>query len=218
MKKIHILSIALVALFALSAVTASMASAETTLLAEWLNNGKPITTNLASTSSGEILLEDTKLGIGVLCSGTFVGTVGENGEDLITAVLNLSGVEVTLSALVKCEAHKFCESGTDIGAAPDKLPWATLLILMENGTFLDVFFASEYFTECLVLGVKVSESCEAPQTGGELVNVTGGVEGVGAPTPKANCTSGGKEAGIIEFQAGNLTSLTEGGPLTVSSE
>ena len=218
MKKIQILSVALAALFAFSAVMASMASAETTLLAEWLNPGAVISTNLATKSEGEITLEDTKLGIGVLCSGTFVGTVGADGADTVTEVLSLAGAVVSLTALLKCETHKFCEAGTDINAAPENLPWNTRLVLMENGEFLDVFFNSGYFTECLVLGLKVSETCEIAQTGGKIVNVATGVEAVGQPSPNANCSSGGTGAGIIEFAPLNVTSLTAGGTLSASSE
>ena len=219
MKRIQILGVSLLALFALSAIVANIASAETTLLAEWLKNGAAITVETASKSEGTIILEDTKLGIGVLCSGIFDGTVGPNGEDLITKVLSLAGVAVSLSALLECSTDKFCESGTDVLVSPDGLPWKTLLILMENGKFLDIFFAPDYFTECLVLGLKVSETCSVAETGGEVVNVTGGVEAVGAPTPQANCTTGGTGAGIIEFVKGeNLTTLTGGGTLTVSSE
>src|ERR1700722_14966934 len=113
MKKIQILGVALLALFALSAVVASLASAETTLLAEWLSAGASIGAAVASKSTGTITLEDTKLGIGVLCTGSFDGTVGPHGAATVTEVLNAGGTKIELAGtLLTCEAHKFCESGT----------------------------------------------------------------------------------------------------------
>jgi hypothetical protein len=221
MKKIHVMMLALVAVFAFSATVASVASAETTLLAEWLNNGAtiPAGTHLATVSEGEIILEDEKAGLAVLCSGEFFGTVGNDGEDVVTLVTALkSTADITLENKLVCTSDKFCDTGTDILVSPENLPWQTRVVLMENGTFLDVFFAPTYFTECLVLGIKVSEECTAAQTGGEVINIVGGVEAKGKPSPNANCTTGGAGAGKIEFVGPNITKLTAGGPLTVSSE
>ena len=218
MKTIHMLTLAFAVLFAISTAATTIALAETTLLAEWLNNGAVIISNLATKSEGEITLEDTKLGLGVLCSYIFVGTVGADGADAVTEVLSLAGAAVSLTAMLKCETHKFCESGADINVTPENLPWNTRLVLMENGEFLDVFFNIGYFTECLVFGVKVSETCETAQTGDKIVNVATGVETPGQPSPNANCASGGTGAGIIEFAPLNVTSLTAGGTLSVSSE
>jgi hypothetical protein len=221
MKKIQTLTIILVALFAISAMLATIASAETTLLAEWLNDGAtiPAGTHLATVSEGEIIFEDAKAGLAFLCSFEFHGTVGNDGEDEITLVTALKGTtDITLTTSLPCASDKFCEAGADLFFSPEKLPWPTRLILMENGTFLDVIFGLAYFFECLVLGIKVSEECSAAQIGGEVINITGGVEEKGKPSPNVNCTTGGTGTGSIEFIGPNITKLTAGGPLTVSSE
>ncbi len=93
MKRHHILGLALLAVFALSAVMAVSASAVVTLLAEWLDSGKKIDVLTPVTTEGEFLFEDTKVVIigkvAVKCMYKFVGSVGPNGEDEITEVLNI---------------------------------------------------------------------------------------------------------------------------------
>jgi hypothetical protein len=221
MKKIQILTITLMALFAISSTLAEVASAETTLLAEWLNNGAtiPAGTHLATVGEGEITLEDTKAGLAVLCSVELHGPRGADGEGEITLVTALkSATDITLTNILVCTSDKFCDSGTDLSLAPEKLPWPTRLVLMENGTFLEIKFGYAFFLECLELGIKISEECSAAQSGGEVINVTGGVEEKGKPSPNADCTIGGTGAGSIEFTGSNLMKLESGGPLTVSSE
>jgi hypothetical protein len=218
MRKIHILGIALVAMFAFSAVVASMASAETTLLADWEINGAIVTANTATTAEGEIQLEDTKAKLGVTCSGKFIGTVGANGVDSVTEVQSLTGTAVTLTAPLLCKSHKFCEeSTTDIEASPEGLPWTTKAYLTEAGAFSDLTVKASYSTSCLVLGIKVSEECTDENASYELLNVTGGIEAMGAALPDGNCTTGGSGAGEVTFLAGNLLKPTAGGTLTVSS-
>jgi hypothetical protein len=218
MRKIHILGIALVAIFAFSAVVASMASAETTLLADWEIGGVVVTAETPTTAEGEIQLEDTKAKLGVTCSGKFIGTSGPNGIDLVTEVQSLTGTQVTLTAPLLCKSHKFCEeSATDIEAAPEGLPWTTKAYLTEAGTFRDLTIKATYSTSCLVLGIKVSEECTDENASYELKNVTGGIEAVGAATPDGNCTTGGAGAGEVTFLAGNLLKPTAGGTITVSS-
>jgi hypothetical protein len=212
MRKIQILGIALVAMFAFSAIVASMASAETTLLAEWLVSGKAVTATTATSSTGTILLEDSKAQIGVECGGEFQGTVGPDGEDTTNTVLGPGGGNaITLGNLLKCTSFKGCESSTtDVLVSPEGLPWATLLQLDEGtgATFLDAITGASYFTECLVVGIKVSETCTSPGVqAGELLNATGGVTADGNVTPNANCTVGGTAAGEITFLAGNLTKV-----------
>jgi hypothetical protein len=64
MKRIHIIGISLIAIFAFSVVVAASASAAITiLLAEWLVNGAAVTTTLTVSSSGEFLLEDSKVSL-----------------------------------------------------------------------------------------------------------------------------------------------------------
>jgi hypothetical protein len=83
MRKIQLLGVAMVALFAFGALTAMSASAANVyLLAEWLVGGTAVTTQLLIEMSGELLMEDTKGALGaplmVLCSLILDGWVGPN--------------------------------------------------------------------------------------------------------------------------------------------
>jgi hypothetical protein len=225
MKKIQTLGLALAALFVFSAMLAATASAEITLLAEWLAAGAAITTALASATTGEILLEDTKVPligkVAVVCSGILDGTVNANGVDEITKVLTLAGVE-TGTPLVAgtgllCTTQTACENNADIEVWPLGLPWPTLLFKMESGAFLDLVAKSGYEVACLVLGA-VSDECTSTDT--ELL-VQNGATGAETPSgskaePLANCSQGGAGAGNNETVGKALITLTEGGELTVS--
>jgi hypothetical protein len=220
MKKIQIIGMALVAMFAFSALLASTASAEPTLLAEWLLNGNPILELTLSEATGTILLTDTSNGSDVLCSGIFDGSVGANGEDEITEVLSLAKVVVTLAAPLVCESDAVCEkSTTDVLVSPENLPWHTLLFLMEsNNSFLDLVFLAGYTVECLVLGLKITDECTTELAAGGVTNVTGGVEGAEEPlAPLGTCSVGGAGTGEVVPIKGNLTKATNGEPLTASS-
>src|SRR6202046_352914 len=139
MKKYQAVLFALLAVFALAAVTAGSASAETTLLAEWLFNAAAVTSLLPVETSGELKLSTLVLGINaveLLCSGIFDGSVGPSGEDEVTALLNLAKEEISKTPLTglsldcevlvgstgaKCLAKELAELW------PDGLPWTTLL-------------------------------------------------------------------------------------------
>jgi hypothetical protein len=227
-RKIQLLGLALFAVFAFSAVLAGMASAEVTLLAEWLRNGAAITANLASVTTGEITLEDNKVPIAgkvaVLCSGILDGTVGANGADEITKALNLSGEELgaALTGLeLVCSNVTKCEAGTTIQVWAEKLPWKTLLFLMENGEILDLVEGSAYEVQCLVLGITASDLCEAADTEFKVVNNASGAAEVPSgetALPLATCTQGGAESGVNTTDVGAPITLVEGGTLSVSSE
>src|ERR1700691_2206326 len=100
MRKIQVLGVALLALFAFGALTAVSASATNTyLLAEWLLNGVAIglpanEINLVEID-GELLLEDTKAVLGspaeVKCMGSLDGWVGLNSLGFTSEVLNTVG-------------------------------------------------------------------------------------------------------------------------------
>jgi hypothetical protein len=240
MKKIQILGVALVALFAFSAISASLASAETTLLAEWLTGalGEKVTAELAAETSGTLKLSTLVIGINAVeieCVGAFAGTIGPNGTDKITALLNaakeeisktaLSGLELVCKVLVS--VNKEC--GTVGVATADlwalNMPWTTNLELMESGAFLDRIFAGTatkstqpgYEVVCLEGGVAVSENTCHNNTSAEQKNVTGDVEGVfsaAVGTEKAECTTG--EGDLTS--TGGLTALVSGETLAIFSE
>jgi hypothetical protein len=235
MRRLHLLGLALVAVFAVVAsVTASaLAAPPATLLAEWLWNGSAVLSELLVDSEGELLLEDTKLATDILCSGILDGWVNVNGEDLITAVLNLGGVEIgtplTGEALA-CVNVKGCENPL---VWADNLPWPTLLELIEldNATvewsFVILLFGTGggpgWDVECMSI-IPTSELCEA--TAGGVVGATNEATNVDGEFSEAlteliglklaDCTVGGPETGIVEGLGIILD--TEGGNLQVSSE
>lgn len=233
MKKLQVILMALVAVFALSAAVVSSASAETTLLAEWLAGGKPVTSTLASASKGSLKLEDSETLVGkavVECKGgTLEGTVGANGADEVLKILNAAGKEVEANLKGEaylCEGTTGCEKdATETEAWPVALPILTLLFLLENGTFTILFYtktggASDVGWEikCLVLGTLIEDTCASEDIQAEALNVTGGVELMEKSEPGSSCTEGKSKSGFAENVVGNLTTLTSGETLTMSSE
>jgi hypothetical protein len=214
MRKIHIVAMALFAVFAFSSFAASSAFALSFELAEWLVNGGTVSAELVSEGSGELLLEDTKFGA-VLCDGILDGTIGPNSADLITKILNLAGEEIgelTGSGLL-CTTEKTCESSTtDIEVFPMKLPWDTEVELdPETGVAYILVLGAEYTVECLLLGILGEDTCTDAEAASEAVNVTGGVELKGHSEPLGSCTIGGSGSGLVEFITGkNLLTSKEG--------
>jgi hypothetical protein len=228
MKK-HLLGLTLLAVFAFSAVLASSASAEVTLLAEWLINAQPVATltsvETVLLGATELLLVTLVLGVEAVdidCSGIFVGSVGPNGEDEITEVQNLSKErlgENLVGLSVSCEvlsAVSQCHAGELAELWPDNLPWHTNLFLMESGAFLDHLFGNGtaepgYHVLCVTSGAE--NLC----TGLTSTTMTNGVSGVigkfDATSEHASCTTG---EGDLTGE-GETKTLT-GAVLAVSSE
>jgi hypothetical protein len=214
MKKFQVILLALTVVSALSAVLASSASAEATLLAEWLIKGVGVTTLTSTEAKGSLKLADNTIGVEVECTGIFDGSVGASGEDETTEVLTTGGVLVTLNApLTTCKSIKGCEPSKPIELAPNEtLPWHTLMYLDETtGLFLDTIFQSAGFEiTCTVSLIKDTDTCSMTKETGEVKNATGGAEGVGMVEPAANCSLGGSGAGLEEFVLGNhLTNLAK---------
>jgi hypothetical protein len=218
MKSYQSIGVLLLVVFAFSAVLAASASADEVSPAAWLANGEAITSSLAADTTGELIIEDAKAGAGVTCSMSIDGTVGASGEGEITAILSLSGTEVTLSAPLLCKSHKSCEEGTDVEVSPEKLPWTTVVGVSGSGTYLEIVSEPTFYATCLVLGIKISDECVGTDSSFEVLNVTGGVEPMGQFLPKANCTIGGTETGSLEFVSGSLATLSGGGTLSASGE
>jgi hypothetical protein len=139
MKKISAVVLALLATFAFCATAVASASAATL---QWLANGSKITAPLLSESAGEFEVGSTNIPlqggeVAALCSFTFVGTTGPNGEDLISEVLTLADALVSLSAPISCVNIARCKNAR---VAPENLPWLTELELAGSETaplFLD---------------------------------------------------------------------------------
>jgi hypothetical protein len=232
MKRIHLLTTTIAMAFVASAMVATAAMAVPTfLLAEWLLKGNPVTTALATESTGELLLEDKASGVGVLCSGTLNGTVEANSLDKITAVHNLAGAAISTTPLTGTAL----ECSEEIGTCPKPLawpvglPWESEAELMEEEA--KVFFADlllhagttiGWEVECMSI-IPVSDTCTSTEAVSELslegATLLGNfseafTELAGAKLAK--CTFNNTESGVV----------TGGGPikpdvaeeLTASSE
>jgi hypothetical protein len=131
MSKIHILG-AFVAVLAFSAL--AVASASATL---WLIGGKSPTVETAVDTHGLLLLEHKKipvlLGGGEVildCTRLSHGSIGPGALDLITEFLGLSSTEKnTIKCTVSSSTNTVCKVGNAATAAPENLPWHTLLLL-----------------------------------------------------------------------------------------
>lgn len=213
MKKLHVVLMALVALFAFSAMVTS-ASAETTLLAEWLENGNPILTLTSTEGTGTIILGDAKVKLKMECTGIFDGSVGANGEDETTELLKTDKVTiVSLANKLACTGLNGCSKAE---ASPEKLPWLTQAELLENGTFGDIVSSATYWSLCEILGINTEEECTVTNGLFLIKNTATDVEPEGKVLPNGNCTVGGVGAAEQEFKVGGLLALLVG-TLAISS-
>jgi hypothetical protein len=197
MKKFQILGLALVAVFAFSAIAAASAFAES----EWLVGGAPIAAGktVKVLSEGELKLCDHKGGLFleeacVKCSGLNQGIVGPNKTDEVQEVTNLAG---TSKDITDCTNALNCP--TPILVEADNLPWPTEVYL--NGTeFRDLVGAAGvgkqpgYLVKCF----GIEDLCEG-HTSVRLEN--SGANDVlstfEAPlTENSNCTRGGNGEGL----------------------
>jgi hypothetical protein len=233
MRKRQFIGLAFFALFAFGTILAASASAEVTLLAEWLVNGEKITATLASKTAGEFLFEDSKvfgIKLDFLCSMTFDGTILTDGESEITEILSLTGVLVSKTPLsgepLSCENKENCgATGALVLVFPLNLPWVDLLYLRENGQIWDdvTSKAAEkaasgpgYEVECTVLGTKITDECTSSAGLLEFQVINNTAVEINGPAPFGNCTQGGAGSFIIE--AFDVPITVESGTLTVSSE
>jgi hypothetical protein len=216
MKKIQLVGLVLVAVFAISAMVASSAFAES----EWLLNAEPITSAIATEAPGTLKLEDSATGTGkITCVGNFVGTVGPGSADTISTVLGKTSTEV---APINCESVSCASKLAEL--SPINLPWSTKVEL--SGTLeWDHFLGTDsgakepgYSLKCTVLGIPITDVCTG-LAGAALSNVTGGVQGIFTPgeepiNPSGTCTFSKEKSATIE--GGGVTKPTLSGTLTVS--
>lgn len=235
MKRLKILGVALVAVFAVGIVAVESASAVEFLLAEWLLNGVPVEAELADDGSGEITLEDTKVPLlgraSVVCSHFRDGAYLGNGAGTTTELLTLAGELVNLTPLTElgltCVNQLNCIEPL---AWALHLPWNTLAELMEDpvGTsfFVELSLNSGFGNpgfeiNCMGSG-GITDECTSTELVDQLSNEAFGVLGVfslefrllvGAPA--INCTQGGTEAG--EVSGSEEDTPKEGGTVSISS-
>jgi hypothetical protein len=239
MRKMQLLGVSLLALFAFGVLTAASASAAF-LLAEWLLNGVAITANDVVEITGELLLEDNKVPLigksAVLCSGSFDGWVGPNSLDWISEVLNVAKEAISTTPLVglalSCTAQTGCETNTAVSVWPVGLPWTTEVELLEQGA--EIFFSDLLksangtqlgweITNCLVLGAANEDECLTPEAAAQLTLEGTTLLGTFSEAftllntlANATCKVGGANSGV---SAGNAPFVVSGGgELTASSE
>jgi hypothetical protein len=219
MKKIEMVTMTFTAMFALTATMTSAASAEVTLLAEWLVTGAGVTTLTSVSSLGRMLFEDKTLDTAYECEGTFDGSVGPNGEDETTELLTEGGIAVTqanplTTANGGCKILAGCTSPLELYAAG--FPWHTLLYLVESTSkFKDFLFRGVYVVTCTILGIKSAVECIDTNASFEVLASTEGAEATGEVTPKSNC--GGTSSGVWQFVGANHTLTLAEVPVIPSS-
>ena len=234
MRKLHVLGVALIAVVAFGVVSAATASAVTFLLAEWLVGGSAVTSTALAETTGELLIAEeltvlgVKIKIAVLCSGIFVGSIGSDGADDLTELLNLARELIDLTPLVElgllCTNDENCPEPL---AWADNLPWLTQLELMVDGSeefFVDLLTANGngspgYHVVCMG-NTALADLCTAPESTTKVTNEAGGLNSefseaftTLAGLKLANCEIAGNETGIVE---GLALVTTPGGALTAS--
>jgi hypothetical protein len=228
MRKVHLVWVALAAILVVGVMTAASASALEFLLAEWLVNGAPITTELSAATEGELLLEETVLGIKLdaLCSVRLAVRLGIFGFEIISIEWeSLEGTKIGTELVepgIPCVNDGNCPEPL---AWADKLPWKGELELMEDTGgpfFVELLLDSGYHIVCM--GSGTSDLCESAVSAAKVTNEAGGVldaefsesftELTGLEL--GNCNTAGAKTGIVEGLG--TTKLLETGTLTVSSE
>jgi hypothetical protein len=232
MKRIQVVAVALVAIFAIGAVAVASASAVEFLLALWLEGGMNVTSPLSVENEGEFELKELNGGnfgvhVKVLCSGIFDGLVGAESLAFISELLILGGTRRIPATVLTGEAL-LC---TNLEGCTEPEMWmagagweAEVELMIDVATFFaDLILSGGWYLQCLILGMTTSETCTANETVAQVTNEAGGVvdaEFSGAFQELAGlkldtCTLGGAESGEL---SGLITILEAGVTLAVSSE
>jgi len=235
MRKLHILGLALFAVFAFGALSAVSAFAAEEGEMLWLLNGsESLVGEKAVETTGEINLIDST-GAEILCSGIFDGTV-EPGtmNDLITEILTLEKTALPLVSFLGGTALGsitcvFTKPGLCTGAVggliwvmPINLPWKTLLELI-SGSTVDQFTEGTgglpgYEITCNTFLGEVTVSCTgkpgATVTNGANGTVNGSFSTTTELNPNGSCSDGGTAQ--VHSTSTGVTKLVEAGSLEVS--
>jgi hypothetical protein len=218
MRKIHLLGLTLLAVFAFSVVAAASASA-----LEWLVKGLTFAGSLPVETTGSLKLIHLKGGflepeVVIECAGTFDGTIegGAAGLGTVTELLESAGHAVTLTNQLSCTSVVGpCTAGT-ILVAPENLPWLTTLEAMATSN-LDLFSSAgsgkpAYEIECTALGSKHVTLCEGETSASlELMGTAMPFELLGIFTAEelelegleGLCEEGGTNHNNVALQEGN---------------
>jgi hypothetical protein len=160
-----IVGLTLFAMLLVCGIAAASAFAESPL---WLVDGVEASAGTASTITGLLTFTDLNTPLGVVsihCEDSFDGTIGPNGVDEITEILNASGVkigaELTGTAII-CTNVSNCNELSEFW--PDGLPWDTQLELsgtnvVDDFTALGTGGEVGFEVRCAVLGVAITDLC-----------------------------------------------------------
>lgn len=210
MKRIHIVCLALVAVFATSAMVSSSAFA----VSKFLLNAAAITTKISTETTGELLLEDSEASpkVDVTCSGIFDGTIEPEGVlGFIEKVLNLSKVE---EVPLKCSAS-LC---TTVTVTPIHLPWHVEVELVAGEYRLHLLNEEAgkvpgYTVDCNSIVGLVEDTCEGLAVV-DLTSAATDVEGMfledATINPPGACTLSKKSSGLVVSIGPGLITSPEG--------
>lgn len=184
MKRIYVVGLGLLAIFAFSATAATSAFAASKFLLNGAEISSEITAEIES-NANLLLLEDMKATgtPNLLCSGWLVIDIkpgGTTGMILEVLMLNLEALLANGTAgkpgvRVECEDMKKTCSGEPSVTAVN-LPWPVELVL-EGATFVTLILNKSgteepgYATDCTVLGILVEDTCKG-ETGAIMTNGT----------------------------------------------
>jgi hypothetical protein len=189
MKRIRIIGLAIVAVFALSAVAASGASAFTT----WDVEGSPVTAPVETTSESAAGLTLSSGGTTVVCKGTDTGTVEPEGKDKVNTITVNTEKDCTVTVA------GFCESL--INVKPVNLPWNTKLVGEKEDEILPSTAGKNpgWAVTCSTILGEKTVTCTAPHAHVEVVNNAGKVETVFKEkvTENAACEGGTSSEGTV---------------------
>jgi hypothetical protein len=207
MRKIQIICLAVIAAFAFSAVATSSAFA----LNIFLLNGEEIKKDTEVEVTGELLLEDMKVGAAMECSLTWDGEISENSKNgPIETLLTLAGE--SLEDSVKCTDQKDCEEAL---VKALELPWLLVADFSDPENKPTKTPTLRLF--CKILGIKTEDTCSG-SIGGKGFNEPGGLlveMSETEPLTTLNCTVGGEKEGLVVGDV--VISATAGGTLSGSA-
>ena len=234
MRKMQLVGVAFLALFAFGALTATSATGAT-LLAEWLLKGSKVTAETLIEIKGGITFGDSKGILGspaaVECSWSLDGWVGPNSLDYISEALNVASESIgVLGGLaLECTAKEGCETNTKPSVNFLGLPWESEVDLLEQtgGPFFADFLTKKgggtlgvEITNCLVLGSAHEDECttergvaELRLEGTTLLFILSDAFTTLAGVKPMLCTASGEESGVIRGE--EALSVSE---LSASSE
>jgi hypothetical protein len=223
MKKLHLIGMALVAVFAFSAVVAAAASAAP----EWLVKAAAVTGALAVETKGSLLLTDLKASIlgasSVEClSGSLNGTINSAGKDTVTEIVVGTGKSTgngLTGGKLECKGVKGCEGTGQV--YPIGLPWTTQLTLEGPTIFDDTTSASGkigYIVECSIFGIKEEDECTQALGLAAISNMTSETDVLGIVKEEntGECSLSKEKSGDLLGEG--LITTTNGEALEVSGE